>query len=288
MSRKAPTGGSDAARSFGRARDGSAAGGSTPQSRNRLWWETLPMTYADWSADRRMPASGEDFSAIRALLLHHSPYLRERYDFAAQRGRRVLDLGCGSGVCSCLLSEGGAEVTAVDLTQAGVELAARSARHFDTKLDVARADAEQLGFRDASFDYVFSWGVLHHTSRPDSAFREVARVLKPGGGGLIMVYHRNSLVYYLKGLYWLLVKGKIFQGHGLRSVQDFYTDGYYHRHYSRSELAAALQSAGLRNIRPTVTQMQKKILPGVPAWLDSWLKQRAGWLLIAEFNKPVA
>jgi ubiquinone/menaquinone biosynthesis C-methylase UbiE len=260
--------------------------GATSQGRNRLWWERLPMTYADWSSERRIPVDRDDFVAVRRLLLENSPYLSSRYDFGAHRGRSVLDLGCGSGVCACLFAEGGAAVTAVDLTQAGVELAARSAASFGVEISVVRADAERLGLKDGAFDHVFSWGVLHHTSDPDRAFAEVARVLKPGGAGLVMVYHKTSLVYYLKGLYWLIAKGKLLRGHSLRSVQDFFTDGYFHRHYTRSELVAALAAAGLRNIRTTVTQMQKKILPCVPAWLDAWLKDRFGWLLIAEFEKP--
>jgi ubiquinone/menaquinone biosynthesis C-methylase UbiE len=246
------------------------------------------MTYADWSAADRMPTTRDDFAAVRALLLDNSPYLRTRYDFAAQRGRRVLDLGCGSGVCSCLFAEAGAEVTAVDLTEAAVALAARGAASLGARIEVVRGDAERLGFRSAAFDYVFSWGVLHHTSDPDGAFSEVARVLKPGGRGLVMVYHRASLVYYLKGLFWLVAKGKLLRGHTLRSVQDFYTDGYYHRHYTRSELAAALRAAGLVEVRTTVTQMEKKILPGFPPRLDAWLKGRLGWLLIAEFAKPAS
>jgi ubiquinone/menaquinone biosynthesis C-methylase UbiE len=285
MSRDAATGGSAAARTIATARRDADAEGAAPQARNRLWWERLPMTYADWSAERRIPATAADFAAVRALLLDNSPYLRARYDFAAQRGRRVLDLGCGSGVCSCLFAEAGAAVTAVDLTEAAVGLAARGAAVLGAAIDVVRGDAERLGFRDGAFDYVFSWGVLHHTSDTDRAFREVARVLGPGGRGLVMVYHRSSVVYYLKGLYWLVAKGKVLRGHGLRSVQDFYTDGYYHRHYTRSELAGALRAAGLTEVRTTVTQMEKKILPRVPARIDAWLKDRFGWLLIAEFAK---
>jgi ubiquinone/menaquinone biosynthesis C-methylase UbiE len=287
MSRDAATGGAAAAREMANARRQADSVGDTPQARNRLWWERLPMTYADWTAEARIPQSREDFEAVRALLLDNSPYLRSRYDFGAQRGKKVLDLGCGSGVCACLFAERGATVTAVDLTQSGVDLTASGAASFGTTLAVVRADAERLGLRDDSFDYVFSWGVLHHTSAPDRAFGEVARVLKPGGAGLIMVYHKTSLVYYLKGIYWLIFKGKILRGHTLRTVQDCYTDGYYHRHYTRSQLASSLCSAGLCNVRTTVTQMQKKILPWIPARLDAWLKDRVGWLLIAEFEKPI-
>ena len=68
-------------------------------------------------------------------------------------------------------------------------------------------------------------------------------MLKPGKSGLVMVYHRASAVYYLNGLKWLLVKGKLFRGHTLRSVQDFYTDGYYHRYLRRDEIAGRLSAA---------------------------------------------
>jgi hypothetical protein len=116
----------------------------------------------------------------------------------------------------------------------------------------------------------------------------VARVLRPGGAGLVMVYHRSSAVYYLKGLWWLVAKGKILSGHTLASVQDFYTDGYYHRHFTRRELAQGLGASGLSVARITVTQMQKKILPFVPGPLDRWLKSRIGWLIVAEFTRPEA
>ena len=58
------------------------------------------------------------------------------------------------------------------------------------------------------------------------------------------------------------------RGHTLESVQDFYTDGYYHRYLSRKEIVALLLGAGLRPRRIIVTQYQKKLLPRVPGWLD--------------------
>ena len=102
-----------------------------------------------------------------------------------------------------------------------------------------------------------------------------------------MVYHRASAVYYLNGLKWLLVKGKLFRGHTLRSVQDFYTDGYYHRYLRRGEIAGLLAGAGLTARRISVTQYQKPILPFIPGWLDRALKARFGMCLVAEFDKPV-
>ena len=103
-----------------------------------------------------------------------------------------------------------------------------------------------------------------------------------------MVYHRTSAVYYLKGLWWLIVHGKIFKGDSFESVQGYYTDGYYHRHFTRSELARTLKAAGFDDVDVFVTQMQKKILPGIPNWMDAWLKPRFGWLICAYVGRKPA
>lgn len=256
------------------------------QDRNRMWWELKPMTYAPWEEDDRLPQDAAAFEAMEQYLLAKSPFLRERFDAAAQNGRRVLDLGCGSGVLSCLLAKHGAEVTAVDITEQGTRLARRNAALRGLPIRVVRTDAEAMGLADESFDFVLSWGVLHHSESTERALAEVRRVLRPGGRGMMMVYHRNSLVYYLKGLYWLLLRGRMFRGESLDSVTDRYADGYYHRHFGRHELAACLRGAGLEPVRLTATQQQEPILPGLRGKLDEALKARLGWYLVAEFVRP--
>ena len=128
--------------------------------------------------------------------------------------------------------------------------------------------------------------MLHHTKDMDAALKEVFRVLKPGGEGLMMVYHKNSIVYYIHGLFWLLFKGKLFSGYNLETVQDFYTDGYYHQYLREKELRDYLSLAGIKPIKFTITQYQKKILPFVPNWLDQFLKRRFGMCLVCKFEKP--
>jgi ubiquinone/menaquinone biosynthesis C-methylase UbiE len=257
------------------------------QDRNRLWWEAKPMTYAPWEADDRLPADVAAFDDMERYLLAKSPYLRERFDVSALGGRRVLDLGCGSGVLACYMLRNGAWVTGADITEHGTRLTAANAASRSLALSVVRTDAEAMGFADASFDFVLSWGVLHHSRSTERALAEVRRVLRPGGRGLMMVYHRTSLVYYIKGLYWLLARGRIFRGGTLASATDHYADGYYHRHFSREELARCLQDAGLQPLRLTATQQEEPILPGLGGRIDAALKARFGWYLVAEFARPV-
>ena len=244
------------------------------------------MTYVDWGASDRLPKEGTDYRSIERYLLARSPFLSSFFRSRDFAGLDVLDLGCGVGALSCLLSRKGARVTAVDITAQGVALTARNVRSQGLSTKVVRADAEALGFSDSAFDFVLSWGVVHHTSDTEQALREVARVLKPRGRGLIMVYHKSSLVYYLRGLYWLIVKGKLLRGHNLSTAQNFCVDGYFHRHFTRRELARCLVAAGLRPIWLVAAQQDVRLIPFLPHRLDELLKTRFGWYLVAEIERP--
>ena len=253
---------------------------------NLAWWESMPMSYADWEAEDRVPQERRQFQDIEEYLLARSPFLAHLFANREFSGRRVLDLGCGIGVLSCLLARKGALTTAVDITQQGVDLTRQNAGAQQVDVEVVRADAENLAFRDASFDFVLSWGVIHHSSSTEGALAEVARVLKPGGKGLVMVYHKSSIVYYLRGLWWLIVRGRLFRGETLDSVQDHFVDGYYHRHFRGPEMARCLRDVGLRPTRIVATQQDDPILPLLPPALDSFLKRKFGWYLVAEFERP--
>ena len=269
-----------------RARGAAETSSTDSQERNRQWWEHLPMTYADWDAEQRLPESTEDFLNIEQVLLGTSPFLREDFDFSQTKGKKMLEIGCGSGALTCRFAREGADITAIDITEAAVAMAHRNAEIQGLTIDIQKADAEHLKFPDHSFDYVFSWGVLHHTNDMVQAFKEVSRILRPGGRGLLMVYYRNSIAYYVHGLYWLLIKGKLFQGDTIHNVQRHYTDGYHHRYLTKSDMDDLLSSVGLTTKALTVTQYQKKILPMIPHNFDEFLKARFGMCLVAEFEKP--
>jgi hypothetical protein len=95
-----------------------------------------------------------------------------------------------------------------------------------------------------------------------------------------MSLSRTSARYWIKGLIWLLLRGKLLRGDTFETVQRFYTDGYFHRHFTPDELTHAL--APLRVVRVIKTHMSGRMLPLIPRRLDEWAKNHWGWLLIAE------
>jgi ubiquinone/menaquinone biosynthesis C-methylase UbiE len=257
--------------------------GTSHQDLNRQWWERLPMTYAAWEGQSRLPTPHEIATRLTGMYLATNPFLAERFDFKAFAGQRVLEIGSGAGAAACLFATGKALVTAVDITNQAVDLTRRAGEVLGLMIDVRRMDAEHMEFADDSFDFVYTWGVIHHSHNTEAVVAEIARVLRPGGRVLCMLYNRDSLRYWLKGLYWLLARGKIAQGYGLAGVQRFYTDGYYHRHFSKREFVGLFACEGMTLERLSITHMAKRMIPLAPRPIDEWLKSRAGWLMVGEF-----
>lgn len=92
-----------------------------------------------------------------------------------QPGEYILDLGCGDGQLTQRIGDSGSHVLGADASPDMVA-AAR-----ERGVEAEQANAEQLPFRDGTFDAVFSNAVLHWVQDQDAMMAQVHRVLKPGG-----------------------------------------------------------------------------------------------------------
>ena len=101
--------------------------------------------------------------------------------------KTCLDVGCGLGRLSEICLGKSKLVCGVDLSNA-VKEAARVIQ--SEKFIPIQASADNLPLKDSSFDFVYCWGVLHHTKDPEQTLSEL-RVLKPGGVLAIWVYPRE-------------------------------------------------------------------------------------------------
>src|SRR5918911_4038366 len=139
----------------------------------------------------------EYFDAIEAYRYEvYAPWMKALIGFDQFRGKRLLEIGCGTGTDLLQFARGGAEVIGVDLTPRSIEIARRRFAVYGQSGTFAIGDAENLAFPDDSFDAVYSFGVLHHTPDTGRAIREIRRVLRRGGRAIVMLYHRASLYYW--------------------------------------------------------------------------------------------
>jgi SAM-dependent methyltransferase len=142
------------------------------------------------------PGSRESFEAIYARWRETIDEHRARF-LEACRGRRVLEVGCGTARDGRFLTEHGIDYRAVDASRRSLALAHAHFSQQGLPARFANADATALPFADGAFDLVFSIGVVHHLPDWSRACREIARVTAPRGLVRVMVYNRHSYHYAL-------------------------------------------------------------------------------------------
>ena len=107
--------------------------------------------------------------------------------------RDVLELGCGAGHYTIVLAKLGAQVSALDISEAGVDLTRARARHYGLQRQVLLrvTSVENMDFDDESFDVVVGTYILHHIDIAVAA-RQIRRVLRPGGTAMFLEWVRWS------------------------------------------------------------------------------------------------
>ncbi|MFN0277989.1 MAG: class I SAM-dependent methyltransferase [Pyrinomonadaceae bacterium] len=155
----------------------------------------------------------------------YAPWMREVMGFDKFAGARLVEVGCGMGTDLLQFARGGAKCTGVDLTPRSVEISQHRFRLYDMPGDFTLADAERLPFPDNTFDVFYSNGVLHHTPETAAAVREAHRILMPGGTAKVMLYHRDSLAYWVNMmLRYGVVKGELFRGSSPADIMSKYVE----------------------------------------------------------------
>jgi ubiquinone/menaquinone biosynthesis C-methylase UbiE len=285
----------------GKSAGGPAVASSDPQQVNREWWESNPMTY-DWEKTLQIdPGTLKWYDEIDRRFLDSAYYAAGQNgqpfgrflkpDFVS--GKQVLEIGCGMGTHAEMLLRNGARLTAIDQTALAVESTRRRLELKQLDARVLLQDAEKLTFPDRSFDVVWTWGVIHHSSSTEQCVSEISRVLRPGGRLIMMVYYRPSLVYYLHcGLIRGVLLGQLLR-QSLHQIYVNATDGFYARVFSKSELRALL-APQFHSLQITVVGLKAELYPiprnslkialerVTPDWLAKAILGKFGSMVVVE------
>jgi SAM-dependent methyltransferase len=136
------------------------------------------------------------FERYDAFRYSSEGHILRRLDAIDFKGKSVLEIGLGEGADSEQIIRRGARWTGLDLTPESIERVSTRLKLKGLPYDrIECGSALAIPFADNTFDMVFSHGVLHHIPEVKRAQQEIARVLKPEGELIAMLYARRSLNY---------------------------------------------------------------------------------------------
>jgi len=145
-------------------------------------------------ASRFWDPQGE-FRPLHLLNPVRTRFVSERVPLA---GLHVLDVGCGGGLLAESLAREGAQVTAIDLAPAMIEVARLHAAAAGLTIDYRLAGAEELmRASPAAFDVVTCMEMLEHVPEPAAMLGTLAQLLKPGGALFVSTLNRNLRSFLL-------------------------------------------------------------------------------------------
>lgn len=126
-----------------------------------------------------------EFTGERVVIGKSLPYLEEeskaRYNFAKDfcNGKDVLDIGCGEGYGSNILSNTAKKVYGIDNSEEAIEYAKNT--YGGKGIDFIRMDMPPINFKDRAFDTITLFEVIEHLPRAEKCIQEIKRILREGG-----------------------------------------------------------------------------------------------------------
>ena len=226
--------------------------------------------------------------------------LRKALGHEPRRYPRALEIGAGTGYFSLNLLRAGVigNAVATDISAGMLGKLERSAAELGLPIQTAACEASELPFEDNFFDLVFGHAVLHHLPDLDAAFREFARVLRPGGvvafcgepshyGDRIAAWPKrgaNALAPVWRALMGAAPRPSNGNGNGERSEEDRLEQVVDVHAFTPAELSAHAGAAGFERVRVSGEELAASLF----GWANRTLEASAdpldvpwGWRVYA-------
>lgn len=145
----------------------------------------------------------KQFKLNSSLRYSTEPEVIKFGDFSSLKGLNVLEVGYGLGSDAVLIAKSAKNYNGVDLSEVSYEVTKRRLKLYNLQnTNLSVGSSTDLNYEDDSFDFVYSWGVIHHSGNIRKSLKEIYRVLKKGGRSKIMVYNKNSLIVFVYWIYY--------------------------------------------------------------------------------------
>jgi ubiquinone/menaquinone biosynthesis C-methylase UbiE len=223
---------------------------------NKRQWQDF---FQGYSADWNQLYEGTSYDSYGKRF--RAKYAMDFVDKYISSGKRVLDIGCGTGWVSCALARKGYKVTGVDFSEKMLEVADKNAHQMgvDSQCTFILGEIDKLKIKESQFDAIIALGYLEYILDPQPVVSEMYRLLAPSGIVVAQIWNRirmvhllnfkdgpgriaNPHVVYLKILKWIQMVRKSDVGHpGSSGLKQ---PGLMRKWYTPSMLDRTMHQAG--------------------------------------------
>ena len=159
----------------------------------KAYWDARPCNIRH---SAKPVGSREYFDEVEQRKYFVEPHIPGFAQFDRWKGKKVLEVGCGIGTDTINFARAGARITACDVSEQSLAVARQRANAFglSDRIRFVEANAEELTkyLPAEKFDLVYSFGVIHHTPRPERAIQQIREYLSASSEFRMMVYAKNS------------------------------------------------------------------------------------------------
>lgn len=157
----------------------------------------------------------------------------------APNGTKILDIGCGNGISCISFALAGYHVTAVEPDPSetiGAGAIRKLKEHYNLEnIEIFEAFAEDINFKDESFDIVYIRQAMHHANNLQKFIKECSRVLKKGG---LLITVRDHVIFNQKDKEWFLEEHPLHKYYG---GENAYTPFEYEKAMTDANLVIQLK-----------------------------------------------
>jgi 2-polyprenyl-3-methyl-5-hydroxy-6-metoxy-1,4-benzoquinol methylase len=157
----------------------------------RAYWDRRPCNIRH---SRQVVGTKEYFDEVEARKYFVEPHIPGFAEFAKWSGKKVLEIGCGIGTDAINFARAGADYTAIEISKESLELTRKRFAAYGLTGTFYEGNAEDVLsiVPVQQYDLVYSFGVIHHTPRPERVIDGVRHYMGPHSEFRLMMYAKNS------------------------------------------------------------------------------------------------
>jgi SAM-dependent methyltransferase len=264
----------------------------------KQYWDRRPCNIRHSPKPR---GTREYFDEVERRKYFVEPHIPGFADFPRWRGKEVLEIGCGIGTDSINFARNGARHTIVELSTESLNITRTRFELEGLHAECINGNAEELDQLlppGKQYDLIYSFGVIHHTPRPERVIEAIARRLKPDGELRLMVYARHSWkVWWIYARYgwcepwnWARLVAKYSEAQIGSPVSFVYSKREARMLLREFEIVSIAKDHIFPYRIPAYVQyryVKNWYFRWMPNLMFRWLERRLGWhLLIAARQRP--